>query len=133
MSGLFDFLSSTYRTLAVWQWLVLAALPPLIVLLYFLKLKRQPLEVPSTYLWRRTLEDLHVNSLWQRLRQNLLLLLQLLVLLLAILTCLRPSWRGFKVDRGSLHLPGRYFGQHERDRCQAQPPGGREVRTDRSD
>lgn len=97
MSSLLDFLGSTYRTLALWQWLVLAALPPLVVLLYFLKLRRQPLEVPSTYLWQRTLEDLHVNSLWQRLRQNLLLFLQLLVLLLAILTCLRPSWRGTKL------------------------------------
>ena len=56
---------------------VLAAVPPAIVLLYFLKLKRQPLEVPSTYLWRKSIEDLHVNSIWQRLRQSLLLLLQL--------------------------------------------------------
>ena len=56
-------------------WLV----PPAIVALYFLKLQRQPLEVPSTYLWHRTIEDLHVNSLWQRLRQNLLLFLQLLL------------------------------------------------------
>jgi len=76
-----------------WQWLILAAIPPLIVLLYFLKLKRQPLEVPSTYLWQRTIEDLHVNSLWQRLRQNILLLLQLLLILLVMLACLRPSWR----------------------------------------
>ena len=101
MIDLFDslrsFLNDTYRTLAVWQWLVLAAIPPLIVLLYFLKLRRQPLEVPSTYLWHRTLEDLHVNSLWQRLRQNLLLFLQLLLLLLAILACLRPSWLGSKL------------------------------------
>ncbi len=61
--------------LAWWQWLVLAAIPPAIVLLYFLKLKRQPLEVPSTYLWQKSIEDLHVNSIWQRLRKNLLLLL----------------------------------------------------------
>ena len=77
-----------------WQWLILAAIPPLIVLLYFLKLKRQPLEVPSTYLWRRTIEDLHVNSLWQRLRQSILLFLQLLLIALIMLACLRPSWRG---------------------------------------
>ena len=89
-----ELLNDSYRTLTVWQWIILGALPPLVVLLYFLKLRRQPLEVPSTYLWHRTLEDLHVNSLWQRLRQNLLLFLQLLLLLLAILTCLRPSWRG---------------------------------------
>ncbi|MCA9144465.1 MAG: VWA domain-containing protein [Planctomycetaceae bacterium] len=80
--------------LTTFQWLLLAAIPPAIISLYFLKLKRHPVEVPSTYLWTRTIEDLHVNSIWQRLRQSLLLFLQLLVLLLAILACLRPGWRG---------------------------------------
>lgn len=80
--------------LSWWQWLILAAVPPLIILLYFLKLRRRPLEVPSTYLWHKSIEDLHVNSLWQRLRRNLLLFLQLLVILLAILALLRPSWTG---------------------------------------
>jgi len=76
------------------QWALILAVPPAILSLYFLKLKRQPIEVPSTYLWSRTVEDLHVNSIWQRLRQSLLLLLQLLIVLLAILACLRPGWRG---------------------------------------
>ena len=80
-----------------WQWLILGAVPPLIVALYFLKLKRQPLEVPSTYLWQRTIEDLHVNSLWQRLRQSLLLLLQLLLVAMIMFACLRPSWHGTKL------------------------------------
>lgn len=79
------------------QWAVLAALPPAVAALYFLKLRRRPLVVPSTYLWRRSLEDLHVNSLWQRLRQNLLLYLQLLVLALAILALARPVWRGSRL------------------------------------
>ena len=83
--------------LAWWGWLILAAVPPLIVALYFLKLRRQPLEVPSTYLWHRTIEDLHVNSLWQRLRHSLLLLLQLLLIALVMLACLRPSWHGTKL------------------------------------
>jgi len=81
------------NTLAWWQWLILAAIPPAIVALYFLKLKRAPLEVPSTYLWRRTIEDLHVNSLWQRLRRNILLLLQLLVVFLVMFALLRPGWQ----------------------------------------
>jgi hypothetical protein len=76
------------------QWVLLLTVPPAIFSLYFLKLKRQPVEVPSTYLWSRTIEDLHVNSIWQRLRQNLLLLLQLLFVALAILAALRPGWRG---------------------------------------
>lgn len=77
-----------------WQWLLMAAVPPLIIMLYFLKLRRMPIEVPSTYLWKRTIEDLHVNSIWQRLRKNLLLLLQLLAVLALILACLRPGFRG---------------------------------------
>lgn len=58
--------------------------PFLLTLLYFLKLKRKPLQVPSTFLWKKSIEDLHVNSLFQWLRDNVLLLLQLLTLLLLI-------------------------------------------------
>ena len=47
------------NTLVWWQWGLLALVPPAIIALYFLKLKRQPLEVPSTYLWSRAIEDLH--------------------------------------------------------------------------
>ena len=39
-----------------------------IIALYFLKLRRRPVRVPSTILWRKSLEDLHVNSLFQRLQ-----------------------------------------------------------------
>lgn len=80
--------------LSWWQWVALAAIPPAILLLYFLKLKRQPLVVPSTFLWARSIEDLHVNSIWQKLRKNLLLFLQLLLLTLAIFALLRPGWSG---------------------------------------
>jgi hypothetical protein len=86
------------NTLSGWQWALLALVPPAIVALYFLKLKRQPLEVPSTYLWMRSIEDLHVNSLWQRLRQNLLMFLQLLLVALAMLALLRPGWQGTKLE-----------------------------------
>lgn len=90
-----SFLSNHFlNTLTLGQWLVLALVPPAIVALYFLKLRRQPLEVPSTYLWSRAIEDLHVNSFWQRLRQSLLLLLQLLLIGLLIFTLVRPGWKG---------------------------------------
>lgn len=81
-------------TLVAWQWAVLAAVPIGIILLYFLKLRRHPLPVSSTFLWQRTVEDLHVNSLLQRLRRNLLLFLQLLVVTLAAVALLRPGWQG---------------------------------------
>lgn len=89
---------SLLNTLVWWQWSLLALVPLGIILLYFLKLKRQPLEVPSTYLWSRTVEELQVNSIWQRLRRNLLLFLQLLLILLIALALLRPGWRGAELS-----------------------------------
>lgn len=76
------------------QWGILLLIPPLILLLYFLKLRRTPVEVPSTYLWMKTIEDMHVNSIWQRLRQNILLLLQLLAVAGLMLALLRPGCQG---------------------------------------
>ena len=81
-----------------WQWGLLGIVPPIIFLLYFLKLRRAPVEVPSTYLWTKALEDLHVNSLWQRLRNNLLMYLQLLLALLLMLSCLRPGCKGTELS-----------------------------------
>ena len=75
-------------------WAVLAGVPVGIIALYFLKLRRRPVQVPSTLLWRRSLEDLHVNSLFQRLRKNLLLFLQLLAVILVMLALAGPRIRG---------------------------------------
>ncbi|MCM2373354.1 vWA domain-containing protein [Aporhodopirellula aestuarii] len=86
----------------VWPWLALVAVPIGIVLLYFLKLRREPVEVPSTFLWSRTIEDLHVNSLLQRLRNSILLFLQLLAVLLAALALFRPGVREDTTSLGRL-------------------------------
>src|SRR5437868_10448839 len=77
-----------------WGALLLFLVPPLLILLYFLKLKRKPVQVPSTFLWKKSVEDLHVNSLFQWLRNNILLILQLLVLLSLIYAILAPRLHG---------------------------------------
>src|SRR5688572_4862417 len=65
------------------------AVPSLLVL-YFLKLRRREVTVPSTLLWKKAIQDLQVNAPFQRLRKNLLLLLQMLLLILLILALARP-------------------------------------------
>ena len=68
---------------------------PVLLLLYFLKLKRQETIVSSTLLWKRAVQDLQVNAPFQRLRRNLLLLLQLLALTAMLLALAGPvlAWK----------------------------------------
>ena len=66
----------------------LLALP--IIVLYMLKLRRREVLVSSTLLWRMVLRDREANRPWQRLRRNLLLLLQLLLLAALVLALARP-------------------------------------------
>ena len=71
----------------------LAALIPIIIAMYLLKLRRTEQIVSSVYLWRRMVRDVEANAPWQRLRRNLLLILQLLFLTALILALARPfTW-----------------------------------------
>lgn len=75
------------------QFLWFLWLIPIVVLLYLLKLRRTRVVIPSTMLWVKSLHDLTANAPFQRLRKNLLMFLQILVLLLAAVALARPFVR----------------------------------------
>lgn len=92
--------------LSSWSVIAIAAgltVPPLVAL-YFLKLKRRVEPIPSTLLWKRAVQDLHVNAPFQKLRRNLLMLLQLLVLLLAAFALGKPILQAPRTHEGIVIL-----------------------------
>lgn len=69
---------------------------PSLVILYFLKLRRRELEVSTTLLWKKAIQDLQANAPFQRLRRNILLILQLLVLAGCLFAVAQPQLQGEK-------------------------------------
>jgi hypothetical protein len=70
--------------------LLLGLLAAPIILLYMLRLRRREVLVSSTLLWQKLLRDREANAPWQKLRRNLLLILQLLILAALVLALARP-------------------------------------------
>jgi Ca-activated chloride channel homolog len=73
-------------------WFFLLAIP--LIAFYFLKLRRQRVEIPSLILWQQVLQDSRVNSPFQKFKRNLLLLLQLLLLAFLVFAAMDPIVSG---------------------------------------
>ncbi|MHB8620667.1 MAG: VWA domain-containing protein, partial [Chloroflexota bacterium] len=70
--------------------LAFGALIPVLILFYLLKVRRQEMDVSSTYLWEQLHRDLAAHEPWQRLKTSLLLLLQALLMALLVFGLARP-------------------------------------------
>src|SRR5258708_16713977 len=84
--------------------LALSALAAPIILLYMLRLRRREVQVSSTLLWQQLVRDREANAPWQRLRRNLLLLLQLLILAALVIALARPFIQVPTVTTGRIAL-----------------------------
>lgn len=72
----------------------LAALLPIIILMYLLRLRRPQQVVSSTFLWQRMVRDVEANAPWQKLQRNIIMILQLLFLASLIFALANPFlWR----------------------------------------
>src|SRR5574341_364293 len=84
--------------------LALAGLAGPIIILYMLRLRRREVPVSSTLLWKQLMQDREANAPWQKLRRNILLLLQLLILAALVLALARPFIPIPSVAAGSVAL-----------------------------
>ncbi|WP_235827910.1 vWA domain-containing protein [Brevibacillus migulae] len=81
------------------QWLALqyvwvSLIIPAILVLYLLKRKYEERTISSVLLWQQVLQIREVSRPFQRLRNHLLLLLQLLIALLLLLALIKPAISG---------------------------------------
>ena len=73
--------------------LALLVLAPIIILLYILKQEAKEHKVSSTMLWREVYRNIEATKPWEKLKKNLLMLLQILTVLLFIFALMGPWLR----------------------------------------
>ena len=82
--------------------LLLGLLAGPIIILYMLRLRRREVMVSSTLLWQKLLRDREANAPWQKLRRNLLLILQLIILAALVFALARPFLPSPSIISGSV-------------------------------
>lgn len=78
--------------LNLWPLYFLVAIP-FLILLYILKERSEDLVVSSSIFWDEIYKTLEVNSPFEKLKKNIILLLQILIILLIILGLMKPFFK----------------------------------------
>jgi hypothetical protein len=72
----------------------LLLLIPLLIALYFIKVKREDHYTPTYFLWAHIAERARPKSVWQKVFRNLILLFQILIVVALVLALAKPRFRG---------------------------------------
>ncbi|MCE1246120.1 MAG: VWA domain-containing protein [Firmicutes bacterium] len=70
----------------------LLLIPP-VILLYFMKLRRKELIITGSFLWKKVMQDARVDSFFQKLKVNILLIIQILIILFIVAALVRPYFQ----------------------------------------
>lgn len=81
----------------------LTAIPVLIVI-HLLKPKPRQVDVTNLFLWDEVLKERSYNLSLERLKKNLPLILQILIVILAALALAQPSWTYWTAKKGNMVL-----------------------------
>jgi aerotolerance regulator-like protein/VWA domain-containing protein len=73
-----------------------------IILMYLLKKQHTDVRISSNYLWEKALRDVEANRPWQKLKKNILLLLQLLTFAALVFAIAQPYIFSDKIGGGNL-------------------------------
>ena len=77
-------------TISNWWPLALLVCIPIIILLYMLKQKAQEYPFSSSMLWKEIFNNIEATKPWEKLKKNLLMILQILTILLLIVALMAP-------------------------------------------
>lgn len=70
--------------------LFLILLVPIIILMYILKQKAKDQDVPSLFLWSEMVKNDRANTPWEKLKKDILMILQIITLLVLIFALMSP-------------------------------------------
>ena len=82
----------TFGAVPAWLgWLILAAAGALAVRIFLVRLRPPRMFLPSLLLWRRVLDDAREQTLWERIRRAVSLVVTVLIALALALAAVRPG------------------------------------------
>lgn len=73
-----------------------------IILMYLLKKQHKEQEISSTYLWERAIKDMEANKPWQKLKKNILMILQIIIFTLIVFILAQPYISSYTFDSENL-------------------------------